>query len=44
MKRVLFIVCLIGMTALVAAQNRSVDRLFDKYAGQDGYTTVYISK
>jgi hypothetical protein len=26
------------------AQNRSVDRLFDKYAGQEGYTTVYISK
>ena len=25
------------------AQKDPVDRLFDKYSGQDGYTTVYIS-
>ena len=32
------------LSATMMGQNRSVDRLFDKYAGQDGYTTVYISK
>ena len=32
------------LSAGIMAQNRAVDRLFDKYAGQDGYTTVYISK
>jgi hypothetical protein len=26
------------------AQNKSIDRVFDKYAGQEGFTTVYISK
>ena len=44
MKRLLFIVCLIGMTAVVMAQNKSIDRVFDKYAGMEGFTTVYISK
>ena len=44
MKKLLFIVCLVGMSAVVMAQNSSIDRVFDKYAGQEGFTTVYISK
>ena len=32
------------MSAAILAQSRSVDRVFDKYAGQDGFTSVYISK
>lgn len=44
MKRVLFLICFIGLSVALMAQNRTVDRLFDKYAGQDGFTTVYISK
>ncbi|KPL14784.1 MAG: hypothetical protein AMS26_09570 [Bacteroides sp. SM23_62] len=44
MKRMFFIICLIGFAAAVFAQNKSIDRVFDKYAGQEGFTTVYISK
>jgi len=44
MKRLLFIICFIGFATAILAQNKSIDRVFDKYAGQEGYTTVYISK
>jgi hypothetical protein len=44
MKRLFFIICFIGFTTAVFAQNKSIDRVFDKYAGQEGFTTVYISK
>ena len=44
MKRLFFIICLIGFTTAIFAQNKSIDRVFDKYAGQEGFTTVYISK
>jgi hypothetical protein len=29
---------------ITGAQNGPVDKLFDKYSGKDGYTTVYITK
>jgi hypothetical protein len=44
MKRLFFIICFIGFTTAIFAQNKSIDRVFDKYAGQEGFTTVYISK
>lgn len=44
MKKLLLIVCFIGMSAVIMAQNKSIDRVFDKYAGKEGFTTVYISK
>lgn len=44
MKRLFFIISLIGFTTSIYAQNKSIDRVFDKYAGQEGFTTVYISK
>jgi hypothetical protein len=44
MKKLLMITCFIGLSAMVLAQNRSIDRVFDKYAGKEGFTTVYISK
>ena len=44
MKRALFIVCFTFLSAAIFAQNKSIDRVFDKYAGQEGFTTVYISK
>ena len=44
MKKLLFIVCFVGISAAGMAQNKSIDRVFDKYAGQEGFTTVYISK
>ena len=45
MKKLVIIVligCIFPMLAL--AQNAPVDKLFDKYAGKDGFTTVYITK
>jgi len=44
MKKLLLIISFIGLSALTMAQNNSIDRVFDKYAGQEGFTTVYISK
>ncbi len=44
MKKLFFIICFIGISAAIYAQNKSIDRVFDKYAGQEGFTTVYISK
>jgi len=44
MKKLLLIISFIALSALVMAQNNSIDRVFDKYAGQEGFTTVYISK
>jgi hypothetical protein len=44
MKRILIFAALFLFPALIHAQNAPVDALFDKYAGKDGFTTVYISK
>jgi len=44
MKKVAMLLLGSMFTVLLAAQGSPVDRLFDKYAGQDGYTTVYITK
>ncbi|MDA3780989.1 MAG: DUF4252 domain-containing protein [Bacteroidales bacterium] len=37
----IFILILFGGT--LSAQNSTVDKLFDKFSGQEGYTSVYIS-
>ena len=45
MKKIVIIMligCILPMLSL--AQNAPVDKLFDKYAGKDGFTTVYITK
>jgi hypothetical protein len=44
MKSLVFIICFIGISVAAMAQNKSIDRIFDKYAGKEGFTTVYISK
>jgi hypothetical protein len=44
MKKLVLIICIVGLSANAMAQNRSIDRVFDKYAGKEGFTTVYISK
>ena len=31
------------LTLFTMGQNSAVDKVFDKYSGKDGYTTVYIS-
>ena len=45
MKRILIFIALFVLPAIIIkAQNAPVDALFDKYAGKDGFTTVYITK
>ncbi|MFO7924726.1 MAG: DUF4252 domain-containing protein [Bacteroidales bacterium] len=44
MRKLLFFITLIIIPVCVNAQVSPVDRLFEKYSGQEGYTSVYISK
>lgn len=43
MKRIIISGVLILCTLTAFSQQSAVDRVFDKYAGKEGYTTVYIS-
>ncbi len=42
MKRVILFALAVAVPALMVAQNSAVDKLFNKYKGQDGVTTVQI--
>ncbi len=43
MKRTIIAGAIILMGVLAYGQSSAVDKVFDKYSGKDGYTTVYIS-
>lgn len=43
MKRVFFIILAIAFPTFLMAQNSAVDKLFNKYKGKEGVTTVQIS-
>ena len=43
MKRIFIGGMLIMLTLFTMGQESSVDKVFDKYSGKDGYTTVFIS-
>ena len=44
MKRILFITAaLLILGTALSAQQSAADRIFEKYSGKEGYTTVYIS-
>jgi len=43
MKRIFIGGMLIMLTLFTMGQNSAVDKVFDKYSGKEGYTTVYIS-
>jgi hypothetical protein len=43
MKRIFIGGMLITLTLFTMGQNSAVDKVFDKYSGKEGYTTVYIS-
>jgi len=43
MKRIILSGVVIIFTLTVFGQKSAVDKVFDKYSGKDGYTTVYIS-
>ncbi|MCP4313240.1 MAG: DUF4252 domain-containing protein [Bacteroidetes bacterium] len=42
MKRVIFLLVVVALPALMIAQNSAVDKLFNKYKGKEGVTTVQI--
>ncbi|KPK79899.1 MAG: hypothetical protein AMS27_17540 [Bacteroides sp. SM23_62_1] len=44
MKKLTILLLMIMAPFITGAQTGPVDKLFDKYAGKDGYTTVYITK
>jgi len=44
MKRILLATILMLAVQATQGQNSSVDKLFEKYSGKEGYTSVYISK
>jgi len=41
---VAFILVLLVLPLVPKAQNSAVDKLFNKYSGKEGFTSVYISK
>ena len=43
MKRIVLLVMAVAFPAFIMAQNSAVDKLFNKYSGKDGVTTVSIS-
>jgi hypothetical protein len=43
MKRIVLLVMAVAFPAFILAQNSAVDKLFNKYSGKDGVTTVSIS-
>ena len=42
MKKIITALLLVALAGTISAQS-AIDRIFDKYAGQDGYTTVLIN-
>jgi len=44
MKRIVILLTISLIPLIIRAQTGPIDKLFDKYAGKDGYTTVYITK
>ena len=44
MKRIILLVLFATALFEARSQNSAVDKLFDKYSGKDGYTSVFISK
>ena len=44
MKHLTILLVMILVPFVAGAQSGPVDKLFDKYSGKDGYTTVYITK
>jgi hypothetical protein len=44
MRKIILMVAIIALPVIAIAQGSPVDRLFDKYSGRDGYTSVFISK
>jgi hypothetical protein len=44
MKKIISISLMLAIPVILLAQNPAVDKLFNKYQGKDGFTTVLINK
>ena len=44
MKKIITIICLVCIPLFAISQTSPVDKLFEKYSGEEGFTSVYISK
>ena len=44
MKRTIALVVLLLSAGMLFAQKSPVDKLFDRYAGKEGYTSIFISE
>ncbi|NHB69667.1 DUF4252 domain-containing protein [Perlabentimonas gracilis] len=44
MRKTIALVVLLLFTGMLFAQKSPVDKLFDRYAGKDGYTSIFISE
>lgn len=44
MKRFLIALFMLVLSSILMGQNSPVDKLFEKYSGKEGYTSVYISE
>lgn len=45
MKRLFIgLILIVASTYMLSGQNSAVDKIFDKYSGKEGYTSVFISK
>ncbi len=44
MRTIIFIIGLMMTPIYISAQGSPADKLFDKYSGREGYTSVFISK
>lgn len=44
MKKLNLILIALTFPLLMSAQKNAADKVFEKYAGKDGFTTVYVSK
>jgi len=44
MKKIFLVVIAFAMANVSMAQSSPIDKLFDKYSGKEGYTSIFISK
>jgi hypothetical protein len=44
MKKSIFCLMFLALSIMVSAQSSPADKIFEKYSGKEGFTTVYISK
>lgn len=44
MKKIVFLILIVSLASSAWAQNKAVEKLFEKYGGKEGFTTIVITK